>query len=154
APVDPVKATPRVRSTHPYIRAMITEAQVRSGSFQRLVTAIEATDGIIYVEEGDCGHSVRSCLPLSVTVASGFRILRILIDPRMPDWEVMSSIGHELQHALEILRDPSATTDQAMYFLFSRQHSVHGDSFETRDAMDMGTTIRKEVARFARQSNR
>lgn len=154
AAADPDDAIPRVRSTHPYIRAMISEAQVRSDTFRQLVTAIEATDGIVYVEEGDCGHSVRSCLPLSVAPAGGFRILRVLIDARLPDWEVMASIGHELQHALEILRDPSATSNEAIYFLFSSQHSPSGDAFETRDAMNKGTTVRKEVARFARKSSR
>jgi hypothetical protein len=72
----------------------------RSTTFQRLVHVIEATDGIVYVERGQCVHGVRACLTFSTTQADKFRVLRILVDPRQPDWDVMALIGHELQHAI------------------------------------------------------
>jgi hypothetical protein len=90
---------------------MIAEAQVRSATFRRLVHAVEATDGIVYVEEGDCHHRLRACLPPVVTSAGDVRFLRVLVDARQEDWQVMSDIGHELQHALEVLRDPHARTE-------------------------------------------
>src|SRR5262249_32470243 len=89
---------PVVRSSHTYIGWMRAEAAKRSATFRRLVSDIEATDGIVYVEQGACGHRVRACLALSVTPAGGYRILRVFVDARQPDWNVMASIGHELQH--------------------------------------------------------
>src|SRR6266536_2502082 len=93
----------RVRSSHPYIRAMIAEAQVRSATFRRLVHAVEATDGIVYVEEGDCHRRLRACLPPVVTSAGDVRFLRVLVDARQEDWQVMPepvlSLGSsELRH--------------------------------------------------------
>jgi hypothetical protein len=60
--VNQPQVGPRVRSNHPYIRAMIADAQVRTATFRRLLATIAATDGIVYVEEGDCRHGVRACL--------------------------------------------------------------------------------------------
>ena len=144
-------ALPRVRSTHAYIRAMIDEATTRSATLRRLVAAISDTNGIVYVEQGDCGHSVRACLTLSVTPAGDYRFLRVLVDARQPDWEVMASIGHELQHALEVLREPGLTTSEAIFLFFVREGVTMGESFETPEAIRAGNAVRNEVGAYARK---
>jgi hypothetical protein len=111
---------PRVRSSHAYIRAMIDEAVLRSATFHGLVAAIEATNGIVYVELGVCVHKLRASLTLDVTAAATYRILRVIVDARQPDWDVMASIGHELRHALEVLENP-ALVDTASVYLFYAQ---------------------------------
>jgi hypothetical protein len=143
---------PRVRSSHAYIRAMIDEAGRRSPSFRRLVETIDATDGIVYVEDGTCGHSVRACLTMSISSAAQYRILRVLIDVRQPDWEVMASIGHELRHAIEVLGNTSLKTTEAIY-LFYKNEASHGagESFETEAAISAGNKVRNEVGSFARR---
>jgi hypothetical protein len=141
---------PRVRSSHAYIRAMIDEAARRSPSFRRLVEAIEATDGIVYVEDGICGHSVRACLTMSISSAAQYRILRVLVDVRQPDWDVMSSIGHELRHALEVLENASIKTTEAIYLFFRYAAQATGESFETQAAVSAGNAVRNEVGSFAR----
>jgi hypothetical protein len=124
---------------------MIEEAAQRSRTFSRLVNAIEATNGIVYVEHGACGHSVRACLSLHVVPAGGYRILRVMVDARQRDWEVMASIGHELQHALEVLGNVALTTTEAV-FLFYSHGQTSGDSFETTEAIKAGNSVRNEVA--------
>lgn len=143
--------SPRVRSTHPYIRAMIEEAARRSATFRRLVSDIEATDGIVYVEQGVCGHSVHACLALSVTPAGGFRILRVLVDARQRDWNVMSSIGHELQHALEVLANTRVTTSEGIFIFYQREGVTIGDSFETTAAERIGTAVERDVSAFSKR---
>ena len=142
--------SPRVRSTHPYIRAMIEEAARRSATFRRLVSDIEATDGIVYVEQGVCGHSVRACLALSVTPAGDFRILRVLVDARQRDWNVMASIGHELQHALEVLAT-RATTSEGIFIFYQREGVTMGDAFETTAAERIGTAVERDVSSFSKR---
>jgi hypothetical protein len=144
--------SPRVRSSHPYIRAMIAEAVERSPSFRRLVDAIDRTDGIVYVEQGKCGHSVRACLTLSVTPAGTFRILRVLVDSRQPDWDVMASIGHELQHAVEVLGERSLKTSEAVYLFYFREGGTSDHSFETAAAIKVGNAVRNEVVSFSRRN--
>ena len=141
---------PRVRSSHAYLRAMIDQAVVRSSTFRRIVAAIEATDGIVYVEHGDCKHGVRACLALDVTPAAGYRILRVIVDARQPDWDVMASIGHELRHALEVLEDPGLVDTARVFQFYAQAHHEKDRPFETRAAIDAGFAVRNEVSSFAR----
>jgi hypothetical protein len=141
---------PRVRSSHPYIRAMIAEAQVRSPTFRRLVNAIAATDGIVYVEEGECRHHLRSCLPPVVTATADVRMLRVLVDARQGDWQVMSDIGHELQHALEVLREPRVRTSDGLFFFLHPSAFVTRDVLETADAVKAEEAVKSEVKAFSR----
>jgi len=143
---------PRVRSSHPYIRAMIAEAQVRSVTFLGLVHAIEATDGVVYVEEGDCPAALRACFPPVLTPAGGFRFLRVLVDARQEDWQVMSDIGHELQHALEVLGDPRIRTSGGALEHLSRRDDFSSRKlvYETDEAIKAGEAIKREVKAFAR----
>ena len=144
-------ALPRVRSTHAYIRAMIDEGATRSATLRRLIAAIEETNGIVYVEQGDCGHRVRACLTLSVTPAGDYRFLRVIVDARQPDWDVMSSIGHELKHALEVLSEPALTSSESVFLYFTREGLTMGESFETPEAVRAGNAVRSEVGAYARK---
>ena len=47
-----------VRSSSPQLKALIDDGVARSKTFTDLVRAIEATDGIVFVEEGRCPGGV------------------------------------------------------------------------------------------------
>jgi hypothetical protein len=142
---------PRVRSSHAYIRAMIDEAVLRSETFRGLVAAIEATNGIVYVEQGACVHRLRACLTLDVTAAGTYRILRVIVDARQPDWDVMASIGHELRHALEVLENPALIDTASVYLFYAQGREGNDHPFETRAAIDTGFVVRNEVRAFAQR---
>jgi hypothetical protein len=138
----------RVRSEDPALSALVSEASRRSISFRRLVTAIEATDGLVYVESGHCSHDGLACLPLSVTLAGPYRLLHIVIDRRSQnDEEVMASIGHELQHAIELLGERRIKSGAAIYHFYrgSGRGYMIGDAFETNAAIAAGDAVRTEV---------
>jgi hypothetical protein len=142
----------RVRSSHPYLHAMIDEAALRSATFNGLVKEIEATNGIVYVEHGSCSHAVRACLTLNLTPAGNYRILWVVVDARQPDWDVMSSIGHELAHALEVLRNPRLKNTAEVYQFYAQGRQGSSRLFETPAAIDAGFAVRREVSSFARAS--
>jgi hypothetical protein len=142
------ESMPRLRSSHPYIRAMVAEAQVRSATFRRLVDAIEATNGIVYIEDARCRHGVNACLPIAVTSAGGYRFMRVLVDATRQDWDVMSSIGHELQHAVEVLSQPGIQTGEQAFFEFYR--SGKSGEPETAEARRAGLAVRHEIEVFSR----
>jgi hypothetical protein len=145
-------AGPRVRSSHPYVRAMIDEATRRSATFRGLITSIEATNGIVYVEHGSCLHTDGACLSLNVTPAGDYRMLRVIVDARRPDWDVMEAIGHELMHALEVLRDPGLKDTASVYEFYAQGRQGVHRPFETKEAIDAGYAVRREVTSFARAS--
>lgn len=141
---------PHVRSTTPWIASIVSEAQVQSETFGRLVRAIEATDGIVYIEPGTCRHGVHACLSLSVHAGGGFRLLRILIDGVGDVRDLMATIGHELRHALEVLENPAVQTTAAAYNFYAREAPTSRDAFETTEAIRAGVAVANELARSRR----
>jgi hypothetical protein len=135
----------RVRTNSPVVARLIQEATERSATFRSLIDTIHASDGIVYVNEGECGHGVRACLA-DVTAAGPNRILRIQVDTRKANWDLMGSIGHELRHAVEVLGDPTVTSNAAMYFFYTRTgRRGTASSFETEAAVEAGHAVRREV---------
>jgi hypothetical protein len=144
---DVVRLSPRVRSTHPAIAAMLKEASARSITFRELVGGIERTDGIVYVEPGVCRHGVRACLSLSIAGGGGVRILRVIVNLATDVIELMATIGHELRHALEILSEPGVRTAEQAYLYYAREAPTVRDAFETAAAIRVGTAVRAELGR-------
>ena len=69
-------ALPRVRSENASIAELIAAGAIGSETFRGLVEGINGTNGIVYVESGQCGHGVQACLTHSIQVAGPHRILR------------------------------------------------------------------------------
>jgi len=134
----------RVRAPDNEIAAVIKDASARSKTFRDLLAKIEATDGLVYVENGKCGHSVRACLSLSVKVAGPNRVLRIQVDARLKDCELIEGIGHELQHAMEILSDPHVRNMHQAYSLFEQIGRTDSGRFETLEALHVGELVGDE----------
>jgi hypothetical protein len=135
----------RVRGVSARVVAVINEAAARSESFRGLVAQIGTTDGIVYVAEGQCGHGVRACLLLTMTTMGENRVLRILVDPRKSDPDLMGSIGHELQHAMEVLSHRSVRSYSAMILLFKKACGGCDRRFETDAAIATGVAVRREL---------
>jgi hypothetical protein len=144
-------AVVRVRSDNPSIAALIRDATGWSTTFRGLIETIAVTDGLVYVDEGQCGHSVRACLSLSVQVAGPFRLLRVLVNTRgSAACDLMASIGHELQHAIEVLHDPHVTDMRSAYLFFLHQGPTTSGRFETEAAIDVGHHVGLEACAHAK----
>lgn len=135
----------KVRGISARIVALVAEGTAHSKTFHELVDRIGATDGIVYVAEGTCGHDVRACLLFSITTAKTNRVLRVLVDPSNPDADLIGSLAHELQHALEVLSVRYIRTDAAMALLYRRIGRGVGRRFETDAAIHVGDAVRAEL---------
>jgi hypothetical protein len=139
----------RVRGVGPRFVAVISEAADRSATFRGLVDRIGHTDGIVYVAEGQCGHGVWACLLPTMTMAGPNRVLRILVDPGKVDRDLMGSMGHELQHAVEVLGDRTIRDHGAMVLLFKQMCAGCLFRFETDAAIRAGDAVRDELQKSA-----
>ena len=137
------------------IAALLDQATQWSPTFQGLVNVINESDGLVYIEEGECRGHVRACLVHAVTLAGPNRLLHIKIDPRRNsfnahavDPDVIGLLGHELQHAAEVLRDPRLRTyaDVANFYMREGTFST-GTVLETPEAERAGFVITDEVRR-------
>jgi hypothetical protein len=145
---------PRVRSASPRVVAVIIEAAAQSETFRGLVDQIGTTDGLVYVEEGPCGHGVHACLLFTITMAGPNRVLRILVDPSKADRDLMASIGHELQHAVEVLSNRAIRNSAAMYLLYETKCFKCRSRFETDRAIRAGDAVRRELRASAAAQRR
>jgi hypothetical protein len=137
---------PRVRSESPWLRVAIAEGNEKSPTFRRVVEAINSTNGIVYVQEGDCRRRVRACLHLSMETAGGNRFLRIFVDrAKLQGCELIALIGHELQHTLEVLGNPHIRTWRQMYAMFDLRGRTIYDTFESDAAMTVEMQVEKEI---------
>jgi hypothetical protein len=136
---------PRVRSDEPAIALLIQRGAASSPTFRSLLVTIGRTDGIVYIGRGKCQHSVHACLMGSLTVAGPHRILRVLIDLRRPERELISAIGHELWHAIEVLRDPGIRSSAEMFHFFDQIAPSDLERFETAEAIRAGDDVFKEL---------
>ena len=136
----------RVRSSSPSLAALIARGTEQSITFRSLVDTINASDGIVYVAGGRCRYS-RACLT-GVSAAGTYRMLWVTVDTRRADLDLIASIGHELQHAIEILSNPNVRNTTAMYLFFSRTARRVGTgrgAFETTEAVKVGNAVRAEI---------
>jgi hypothetical protein len=146
-PEDAEPAIFRIRSSDRVISAFIDLAATRSLTFRKLVALIEASDGIVYVEPGPCGHGTRACLKVWMGVSGPNRFLRVMVDRRKAtsDADFMGSIGHELQHTVEALSEPATLNSIDLYNFFSRIAPTSTNRFETIAAINAGDAVRAEL---------
>jgi hypothetical protein len=139
----------RVRAGDARIQMLLAQGIRRSATFASLVSALSATDVIVYIEP------VRSLPPLTSgrlllisQVHTAQRYLRIQVLSQMPASDLISTIGHELQHALEVAA-ASDVQDQSGLERLYRQIGQAGSakqSYDTAAAQEAGRRIRMELA--------
>jgi hypothetical protein len=143
------ESIPRVRTTDPVLSELLREGIARSGTFRTIVERIDRTDGIVYFEPGTCSITpALACLLIDVHDAGQTRNLNIHVRPHRssPD-ERIAIIGHELQHANEVLSARWVRTAADAYSLFMRIGSAESvRNFETAEAIRVGDTVASELA--------
>ena len=140
--------TRRVRSNDPRLARLLIEGARRSPTFAQLVTRVHSTDLIVYVE------STHSLPPDTVgriqlqSVVSGCRYLRVQVKTTLLRDEMITVIGHELWHALEVADDPTVLDDAGLRALYRRIGHPAGPygGFDTEAAKRTGFQVRDELA--------
>jgi hypothetical protein len=75
------------------------------------------------------------------------RFVRIVINRSKADRDVdvMGSLGHELQHAIEVLSEPAVTNGVTMFNYLKRMAPTDGNRFETTAAVSVGNAVIDEL---------
>jgi hypothetical protein len=137
----------RIRAPQPRVHALLGEGFRHSRTFAALVTALGASDVIVYVEtvmtlpKGTMGR---------ITMASASRenrYLRIQIRADLPRKEAIALIAHEMRHALEIAEAVTVRDHGALIQLYERiGHSSGGShAYDTAAAQEAGRQVRREL---------
>ena len=137
---------PRLRATDARLARLVKESLNRSGTFADMARALENSDVILHVvpsEELRCGVLARL---LFVGDTGKVRYLRAEILMRRANPDLIGTIAHELQHALEVAARPDVRDEQGLRRLYEEiGQSRRLDTFDTRVAQQLGWQVRSEV---------
>jgi hypothetical protein len=146
----------RLKPADPEMRRLIADGYRRSPSFRALVEAIHQTNGIVIVQFGLCANGrFRSCVT-NVDGDETRRNIRIKVNTRTTDDRLIATIAHELQHAMEILREPDVFTAERALALYRRIGTGAcakglSDACETDGALTLESQVQSELDRAGRQ---
>lgn len=138
----------RVRTMNPRIQSLLAEGMRRSTTFARLISALNQTDVIVYLEPVvDLPTTVSGRL-LLLPLAGGQRYLRVQLRADMTPNETIALIGHELRHALEVADAQDVRDEASLIELYRRIGSPGGGmhTYDTAAAQTTGRVVRSELA--------
>ena len=149
----------RIRSIDASVQALLADGYRRSPTLQRLAVDVARTDGIVYFQSAHCPvRTLRACLLHTILDAGDFRYLWIRIKPDEPPDEMVASVAHELQHALEVLSQKWIRNRwDLLTFYRSAAAGAFGStplgsmftSYETTAAIEITGKVRSELAAAA-----
>lgn len=152
----PELAGARIRCVGPIATGLVKEGRERSPTFRKLVEELEASDWIVFVQRGSCRLAgVTGCLLHQVGSYDALRYLRVVVsEPFGSDDEMIATIGHELQHVVEVVRTPGISDAGDIRQLYRRIGYVSvrrqvaggvGEVYETGNAITAGETVLREL---------
>jgi hypothetical protein len=137
-----------IRVTNGRILEVLQFAFARSAAFRGIVARINASDRIVYVDDGVCRHGeFHSCLQ----VAPGVPFLFVRVAARESRPLVVRQLAHELQHAAEIAErggDGTAASVELLYAGIGYPSCEHG-CYETPAAQEIEAQVSRETTRSA-----
>ena len=128
---------------------MIAIGAERSGTIRQLAGALADSDVIVYIDTGDCDcRRAQACLSF-VAFSGGVRYLRASVSLKQIDDFLIEQLGHELQHAVEIVRERSITSESSLaaYYESHAQNCGLTRCYETAEAKRVEQAVRRELRR-------
>ena len=140
---------PRLRPQDPRSAQVLKEGAKRSATFRALVNRIEASNLIVYITVSPTMKSALSGALTWMTRAGDFRYVRASITSELPFDQMIASVAHELQHAVEVIEDESVTDERSLAALYKRigqpSRAAGASGWETIAAQRTGTQVRREL---------
>lgn len=138
--------TSRVRGLDGASRRLLQTGAACSPTIARMLAALEASDLIVGIETRPL-ETMRGQLRV-VAASAGVRYVRIRL--RVPDStrELVSVLGHELRHAVEVASTAEVRDNRtlAAHYLRIGYESTRRGFYETDSALETGRAVAKEVA--------
>jgi hypothetical protein len=141
-----------VKVSHTTLSQLVSEGHARSETFRGLVNALNGSGWLVFVQPGRCPErAALACLLHIVGTFEGSRYVRVIVDYRHRHTEnVIATLAHELQHALEVAQSPEVKDAASVRALFERIGSVQvrsatATAYETVAARSIGEQVLREL---------
>jgi hypothetical protein len=140
---------PRVRMTDARLSLLLQNGMMRSPTLKAIVDRIEAGNVIVYVSLTPLMRSHLAGKLTWMSRAGNYRYLRAQISTDLNPDQMIATMAHELQHALEVSEDPDVIDQRSLTELYKRigrqsRTSIVGE-WETAAAQEAGWQVRKEL---------
>jgi hypothetical protein len=146
APSTSVDTFPHIRTTSLLLSSLVDDARRHSPTFARQLETIAQSDLIVYFEAVPLMEARLRGRVHFVGRSGGYRYVRIQVRTSMGRFDIIASLAHELQHAIEISCHPEVIDEIAMLALYRRIGDEHEwCMFETDEAVEAGNAVRTEL---------
>lgn len=139
----------RIRPQDPRLTDLLRDGVARSATFRALVTRIEAGNVFVYLSLSPMMKSTLAGKLTWITNAGRFRYLRATINTEQSFDQMIATLAHELQHAVEVSADDRVTDQRSLQELYKRigRPSFTGITagWETDAAQQTGLQVRREL---------
>jgi hypothetical protein len=143
-------ATSHVRTSESIIAGLIRQGIAESASFRALVSRLDASDVVVYVRfERQLSAQLEGQLTF-VGGGGGRRYVVVALAWGRPDLRALATLGHELQHAVEVAEHPEIIDSDTLAdgyeaFGHATRRVATARSYETAAAIDAGHRVWKEL---------
>ena len=149
ASADPPARSPRVRTADQRSAHLLVQGLQRSATIRGLVTQLEKRDVIVYIELQPTLKRRLAGTLTWIAATKEHRYVRVSLNPELSTDLAISTLGHELQHALEVANATSIVSDATME-RFYREHgesnNTRANGWDTEAARVAGDDVRRELA--------
>jgi hypothetical protein len=146
APSATVRTFPHIRTTSPLLASLIDDAQAHSPTFARQIETLKQSDVIVYFEPSPQMEARFRGRVHFMGASGGVRYLRLQVRTTLNRYDIIASIAHELQHAIEISCHPEVIDESSLAALYRRIGDEHEwCMFETEEAVQAGRAVRTEL---------
>jgi hypothetical protein len=145
-PADP----PHVRVTDRRLRVLFEEGKGSSPTFQALVSRLEESDVVVYVEEDRSSTDGFEGRLSFLSVVGGTRYLLIRLVPLASPIQQLAMMAHELQHAVEVADNPDVVDEASLFREYMRIGYLNGVTstglaVDTRAAIETAALVAQEL---------
>ena len=147
---DPSAPPPHMRAESRELRALVDEAARRSPVVRDLIDQIDRSDLTVYIRTRKFEGTELDGRVGILSVTGHYRYLVVELACGRMDLLQMATLGHELQHVVEIADQPSIVDARSLAAHYERigvrTSSMTGNrTFETAAARDAGAQVRREL---------
>ena len=147
--LDPAARTARVRAADVRSAQLLVLGLQRSDTIRALVNQLEERDVIVYIEIQPALKRRLAGTLTWLTATAAHRYVRISINPELSTDLAISTLGHELQHAVEVAHAPQIVSNRTLEH-FYREHGENSryerNGWDTEAARVAGDDVRRELA--------
>ena len=139
----------RIRPQDPRLVELLRAGIARSATFRDIVNRLEAGNVFVYVSLSPALRSGIAGKLTWMTSAGAYRYVKATINSGQSANQMIATLAHELQHALEVSADHTVVDQRSMLGLYKRigRPSLLGsdDGWETVAAQQTGFQVRREL---------